>query len=37
MVPVYTPGWNCIYAVRSDVKGFKVGPYKRPLFNDVQM
>lgn len=37
MVPVYTPGWNWIYAVRSDVKGFKVGPYKRPMFNDVQM
>lgn len=35
MVPVYTPGWNWIYAVRSEVKGFKLGPYKRPLFNDV--
>jgi peptide/nickel transport system substrate-binding protein len=37
MVPVYTPGWNWIYATRSDVKGFKVGPYKRPMFNDVKM
>jgi peptide/nickel transport system substrate-binding protein len=37
MVPVYTPGWNWIYAVRSEVKGFKIGPYKRPLFNDAKM
>jgi peptide/nickel transport system substrate-binding protein len=37
MVPVYTPGWNWIYAVRSEVKGFKIGPYKRPLFDDVKM
>lgn len=37
MVPVYTPGWNWIYAVRSEVTGFKIGPYKRPMFNDVHM
>jgi peptide/nickel transport system substrate-binding protein len=35
MIPVYTPGWNWIYAVRAEVKGFKVGPFKRPMFNDV--
>ena len=37
MVPVYSPGWNWIYAVRAEVKGFKVGPFKRPMFNDVTM
>lgn len=32
-VPVYTPGWLWMYAMRSDLKGFKVGPFNRPLFN----
>jgi len=33
-VPVYTPGWLWLYAVRDDLKGFKIGPFNRPLFND---
>ena len=35
VVPVYTPGWLWIYATTSDVEGFKLGPFSRPLFNDV--
>ncbi|MEB3231246.1 MAG: ABC transporter substrate-binding protein [Leptolyngbyaceae bacterium] len=37
VVPVYTPGWLWIYATNSDVSGFKVGPFSRPLFNDVML
>lgn len=35
-VPVYTPGWLWIYAVSNQAPGFKVGPFDRPLFNDVE-
>ncbi len=35
-VPVYTPGWLWIYAVSSKAPGFKIGPFNRPLFNDVK-
>ena len=35
VVPVYTPGWLWIYATTSHVDGFKLGPFSRPLFNDV--
>lgn len=34
-VPLYTPGWNWLYAVRNEVKGFKVSYFNRPIFNDV--
>ncbi len=34
-VPLYTPGWNWLYAVRNEVKGFKVSTFNRPIFNDV--
>ncbi|HEY0208944.1 ABC transporter substrate-binding protein [Acerihabitans sp.] len=34
-VPLYTPGWNWIYGVRNEVKGFKVSAFNRPIFNDV--
>jgi peptide/nickel transport system substrate-binding protein len=34
-VPIYTPGWLWMYAVTAKAPGFKVGPFNRPLFNDV--
>ncbi|MEM9266678.1 MAG: ABC transporter substrate-binding protein [Cyanobacteria bacterium P01_F01_bin.13] len=36
-VPLYTPGWLWIYTTRSEVNGFKIGPFDRPLFNDVKL
>lgn len=36
-VPLYTPGWLWIYTTRSEVDGFKIGPFDRPLFNDVKL
>ncbi|ESA32409.1 abc transporter substrate-binding protein [Leptolyngbya sp. Heron Island J] len=36
-VPLYTPGWLWIYTTRSEVEGFKIGPFDRPLFNDVKL
>jgi peptide/nickel transport system substrate-binding protein len=35
-VPLYTPGWEWVFAVRPEVKGFKVGPFLHPMFNDVK-
>lgn len=35
-VPLYTPGWEWVFAVRPDVKGFKVAPFVYPMFNDVK-
>src|SRR5690606_28557757 len=32
-VPVYSPGWNWLYAVSAKHPGFKVGPFDRPLFS----
>ena len=32
-VPIYTPGWNWLYAVSAKDPGFKIGPFNRPLFN----
>lgn len=32
-VPLYSPGWNWLYAVRNEVKDFKIGPFNRPNFN----
>lgn len=37
VVPVYTPGWLWIYASSSDLNGFKLGPFSRPMFNDVTL
>lgn len=34
-VPIYSPGWLWMYATRAEVQGFKLGPFDRPLFNDV--
>jgi peptide/nickel transport system substrate-binding protein len=34
-VPLYSPGWAWAYAVRNEVKGFKVGAFNLPAFNDV--
>jgi len=34
-VPVYTPGWLWMYAGSEDAAGFTIGPFNRPLFNDV--
>lgn len=36
-VPLYTPGWNWLYAVRNEVQGYKVSVFNRPIFNDVTM
>lgn len=36
-VPLYTPGWLWIYTTRSEVEGFKIGPFNRPLFNDIKL
>ncbi|MEQ8354009.1 MAG: ABC transporter substrate-binding protein [Kiloniellaceae bacterium] len=36
-VPVYTPGWLWMYAVTDKAPGFKIGPFNRPLFNDVKL
>jgi peptide/nickel transport system substrate-binding protein len=36
-VPIYTPGWLWMYAVTDKAPGFKVGPFNRPLFNDVKL
>lgn len=35
-VPLYTPGWEWVFAVRPDVEGFKVAPFVYPMFNDVK-
>ena len=34
MVPLYTPGWNWILAVRSQVTGVRFGPFNRIRLND---
>lgn len=35
-VPLYTPGWEWVFATRPEVEGFKVAPFVYPIFNDVQ-
>jgi peptide/nickel transport system substrate-binding protein len=35
-VPIYTPGWAWMYAVTAEAPGFTIGPFNRPLFNDVK-
>lgn len=36
-VPLYTPGWEWVFAVRSEVEGFKVAPFVYPIFSDVKI
>ena len=36
-VPLYTPGWEWIFAVRPEVEGFHVAPFVYPIFNDVRI
>ena len=36
-VPLYTPGWEWVFAVRPEVEGFKVAPFVYPIFNDVKI
>lgn len=35
-VPLYTPGWEWVFATRPEVEGFKVAPFVYPIFNDVK-
>jgi peptide/nickel transport system substrate-binding protein len=35
-VPLYTPGWEWVFASRPEVQGFKVAPFVYPVFNDVK-
>ncbi|WP_287290096.1 ABC transporter substrate-binding protein [Okeania sp. SIO2B9] len=37
MMPLYSPGWMWNYVSSSDVEGFKIGAFNRPLFNDVKL
>ncbi|GGA49343.1 ABC transporter substrate-binding protein [Okeania sp. KiyG1] len=37
MMPLYSPGWMWSYVSSSDVEGFKIGAFNRPLFNDVKL
>ncbi|MEB3210711.1 MAG: ABC transporter substrate-binding protein [Leptolyngbyaceae bacterium] len=36
VIPIYTPGWLWIYASKAELEGLKIGPFNRPLFNDVR-
>jgi peptide/nickel transport system substrate-binding protein len=36
-IGLYTPGWEWVFATRPEVKGFKVGAFLHPMFNDVQL
>ena len=35
-IPLYTPGWEWVFAVRPEVEGFHVAPFVYPVFNDVK-
>ncbi|MDQ0323251.1 peptide/nickel transport system substrate-binding protein [Pararhizobium capsulatum DSM 1112] len=35
-VPLYTPGWEWVFATRPEVEGFKVAPFVYPIFSDVK-
>ena len=35
-VPLYTPGWEWVFAFRPEVEGFQVAPFVYPIFNDVK-
>ncbi|MEM9812789.1 MAG: ABC transporter substrate-binding protein [Pseudomonadota bacterium] len=36
-VPLYTPGWEWVFAVRPEVEGFFVAPFVYPNFSDVKL
>ena len=36
-IPLYTPGWEWVFAVRPEVQGFRVAPFVYPMFNDVKI
>ncbi|MGB3491460.1 MAG: ABC transporter substrate-binding protein [Elainellaceae cyanobacterium] len=36
VIPVYSPGWLWTYASQSQLEGFTIGPFNRPVFNDVR-
>ena len=36
-IPLYTPGWEWVFAVRPEVKGFMVAPFVYPIFSDVKL
>jgi len=36
-VPLYTPGSLWVYATQRQVEGYKIGPFNRPIFNDVTL
>ncbi len=36
-IPLYTPGWEWVFAVRPEVEGFKVAPFVYPIFADVKL
>jgi peptide/nickel transport system substrate-binding protein len=36
-IPLYSPGWEWIFAVRPEVEGFHVAPFVYPIFNDVKI
>lgn len=36
-IPLYTPGSLWVYVTRNEVQGFKIGPFNRPVFNDVKL
>jgi peptide/nickel transport system substrate-binding protein len=36
-IPLYTPGSLWVYATRQEVQGYKIGPFNRPVFNDVRL
>jgi peptide/nickel transport system substrate-binding protein len=36
-VGLYTPGWEWVFAVRPEVKGFRIGPFLHPIFLEVEI
>lgn len=36
-IPLYTPGWEWVFAVRPEVEGFLVAPFVYPNFSDVKL
>jgi peptide/nickel transport system substrate-binding protein len=36
-IPLYTPGWEWVFAARPAVEGFQVAPFVYPIFNDVKI
>jgi peptide/nickel transport system substrate-binding protein len=36
-IPLYTPGWEWVFAVRPEAEGFMVAPFVYPIFSDVKL